>query len=491
MTNSPSYKRCLIILADGARPDVFKKLHEEGKLPQISEHLIKRGGLDEALTVFPSTTGPAYLPFLTGCFPGTCNIPGIRWFDKNSYHKRGWSFKSFRSYVGLETFLMNHDFPQSIKTIYQIAERPISILNMIFRGIKKGFNLTKYSRIWYYYYGHLTDRWSFLDKAALKKVLQSFEKDPDFIYAVFPAIDEYSHRSSPFHQRTLQAYQELDTHLGTIFEDLKQRGWYDDTLVIIVSDHGLSDTHSHFDIGPHLEEKQIKTFFYTQIFKRNFEAASMVSGNGMAHLYFKGQRGWEGRMSFEELSSKSLLIDELRLRPEVDLVACMGQDNSIHILNDRGHGSFLVTGDEFTYKWKHADPLGIFNDPTLEKAYSGNLDQSIDITRQSHYPDIFVQLSQLFKSDRTGDVIISAKSGYDFRERYEVPLHKASHGAICPEHMKIPFISNFPFRNETSWGAEAILRKRSSIRSVDIFPTVLHLLGKPIPKNIDGANLVS
>ena len=83
-------ERTIVLLADGARADVIDELATQGKLPNISAHIIEPGAKLDAVTVFPSTTGPAYFPFLTGCTPGACNVPGIRWFDKTKFKGLGW-----------------------------------------------------------------------------------------------------------------------------------------------------------------------------------------------------------------------------------------------------------------------------------------------------------------------------------------------------------------------------------------------------------------
>src|SRR5919106_1693361 len=100
-------KRFIVLLADGSRYDVFRELLDAGRLPNLAEIFLSEGTFAKAASVFPSTTGPAYMPFLTGCFPGTCNVPGIRWFDKAEYARRKLSLTRFRSYVGFESFLMN------------------------------------------------------------------------------------------------------------------------------------------------------------------------------------------------------------------------------------------------------------------------------------------------------------------------------------------------------------------------------------------------
>ena len=46
------------------------------------------------------------------------------------------------------------------------------------------------------------------------------------------------------------------------------------------------------------------------------------------------------------------------------------------------------------------------------------------------------------KSDRAGDVVISAATGYDLRDFWEIPEHKGSHGSLHWEHMHVPVLTN-------------------------------------------------
>ena len=67
----PMSRSCLMILADGAKAETFEALLEAGDLPAISEHVVERGTYRLGTSVFTSTTGPAHIPLLSGCFPGT------------------------------------------------------------------------------------------------------------------------------------------------------------------------------------------------------------------------------------------------------------------------------------------------------------------------------------------------------------------------------------------------------------------------------------
>jgi type I phosphodiesterase/nucleotide pyrophosphatase len=465
-----------MILADGARADVLRDLAERGELPAIAEHMIAPGSFRSAVTAFPSTTGPAYLPYLTGCYPGTCNLPGIRWFDKDHYANSRFSLRQrgdrFRSYVGAESFYMNRDLAADRPTLFELIDRSVNIFSSINRGVGFRGNKSKFSRIWYWYYAHLTDRWGLVDEAAGEKVLRALDGDPEFLFAVFPAIDEYSHLSSPTHPRTIEAYRGLDRAIERIVKDLKRRGWWKETMLFIVSDHGLSETSRHFPLNQFLENSGISVLYYPKIvFKWRFEAASMVSGNAMANVYFRSRDGWKGRTTWEALQDRpDRLVERLIEQPEVDLIAAQRSDGAVVVKGKRGEASISMNG-RIRYEVKGGDPFGY---PKLPESMTDR--ESLKLTESTDYPDAPAQLLQIFRSKRAGDVILSAAKGSDLRLRYEIHEHKSSHGSLHWEHMKVPLVTN-------------VRLPEGPVRTVDVFPTVLKLLGRPIPGAIDGQSL--
>ncbi len=80
-----SQRSVLIVLADGAHTGTFEALLAAGELPRIQRHVIDRGSYRRGTTTFASTTGPAHIPILTGCFAGTGGVPGYRWFEREAY----------------------------------------------------------------------------------------------------------------------------------------------------------------------------------------------------------------------------------------------------------------------------------------------------------------------------------------------------------------------------------------------------------------------
>src|SRR2546422_10694735 len=72
------------------------------------------------------------------------------------------------------------------------------------------------------------------------------------------------------------------------------------------------------------------------------------------------------------------------------------------------------------------------------------------------------QLVQLFSSARTGDVVLAAARGSDFREAWEIPEHRAGHGSLIADHMEVPLAASVPLPD-------------APIRTVDLMPTMLEI----------------
>src|SRR2546422_7145058 len=60
------------------------------------------------------------------------------------------------------------------------------------------------------------------------------------------------------------------------------------------------------------------------------------------------------------------------------------------------------------------------------------------------------QLVQLFSSARTGDVVLAAARGSDFREAWEIPEHRAGHGSLIADHMEVPLAASVRSEEHTS-----------------------------------------
>lgn len=282
----PPFRRGVFLLIDGARADVFERLLQAGELPHLKRHVYDPGSYLTAVSAFPSTTGPAHLPFLTGCTPGTCNIPGIRWFDRGR-SARPAPFGQCRSYVGPGSLFMDTDLRKEIRTVFEFFERPAGVFSVVNRGVSAHRRRTVMAKWGAWLYGHYTGDWQSVYEVTWRIVDQAVEREADFIFALFPAVDELAHLTDPFSNAVLKAYRAIYRSFGRLVEHLARRRLLEETLFVVSSDHGLTATHTHFEVFDFLDHRGHKTLYYPKIWKRDASAISMISGNAMANVYLK------------------------------------------------------------------------------------------------------------------------------------------------------------------------------------------------------------
>jgi len=132
-----------------------------------------------------------------------------------------------------------------------------------------------------------------------------------------------------------------------------------------------------------------------------------------------------------------------------------------------------LAGNMITYIVNGSDPFGY----NLGENVTLTTEEFLSKTINTDYPDAPYQLLHIFTSPRCGDVILSATPGYDLRDKYEDPEHKGSHGSLHREHMLVPVLCNTKLADR-------------EMRTVDVFPTYLKLMGYEVPANIDGTSLI-
>ena len=469
MRSEQAFDRLIFLLVDGVPYDIFNGLVQDGDLPNIQRHVVERGGLKRAVSVFPSTTGPAFIPFLMGLYPGTANVPGIRWLSKADYGQpHRYHSPGICSYMGVDGLAFSKDLPTK-STLFNHFSSVSNIYNLLTQGCPSSRNLTRRVKLPMYAYAHFGHRWKHVDAVASKMLLKAVDEGDEFVMCLFPGVDGYSHLSHTRSDAVLASYRAIDTTVGDLCHSLQQSGTYERTLIVITSDHGMSNTHTHIDIPRSLDGHGWRCLHYPLLWKRNVKCASFISGNGMGHIYFKNTRNaWGGRLPAEQLIEMGAAEALLELEG-IDFVAAQSGHGSIVVCKPDGTGEISYSDSKISYRYIGTDPLG------YGKSYKRlSFREALVETYASDYPDGLVQLWQLFQSPRTGDLVVSAQPGYDLRARYEYPQHYSTHGALAAPQMYVPLATNMPLTTEY-------------VRTVDVFPTILAQFGQTLADSeIDG-----
>ncbi|MEJ7685364.1 MAG: alkaline phosphatase family protein [Segetibacter sp.] len=426
--------------------------------------------------MFPSTTGPAYLPFLTGHFPGTMNITGIRWFDKKEFKRSRLNKYAMRSYCGPEAAWLNGDLPVEKSTLFELLPESYNAFNMVTRGVRDEYDLTKKGKGLLYTKAHFMKRHHPVDRLGHARIMEMLQKgnDFDFLFAVFPSVDWDSHYYDIRDSRTIKAYKIADESLGEVREFLEKKGWWQNTLFLLTSDHGLTASHTHLDLADWLTDHDLKSVSYPVIWRRKPKAAVMISGNSFGSVHLLNHEG--DHVLREKEIIKCLgqhRFTGLLNEKAVDFIVYRGEkEGTCYLHNHEGKAFIEKSGGKYRYVPEAGDPLHLGSE-----IHVNNHREALEVTFNSDYPDAFVQIDQLLASRRAGDVVVSAAEGYDLRDFWEFPEHKGSHGSLNKEHIVVPLLYN-----QKNWAGH-------SARTADLFNTILKWMDKSmLPSEGDALN---
>ncbi len=289
-------------------------------------------------------------------------------------------------------------------------------------------------------------------------------------------IDKTSHAGGHGAPLARDALRIVDRSVAELRSILEADELWERSHLWVVSDHGHSAIHTHDELSQALREMGHRVAAHPWVvFARRADVAVMVSGNAMAHFYL--EPGRHERRWWPELAPRwESTVKRFAERESVDLLLLPSSPTSCE-LRGRGRGSAMLswTGDgplaRYHYEPRDGDPLGIGSRSAMDEA------ESYAITRDGPYPDVVVQIAALAASPRAGDVILSASTGWDFRERYEPIEHRSSHGSLTREHMLVPLLMNHRPAREPR-------------RTADIMPSALAALGIGIPPQLDGMSFL-
>ena len=467
----------ILVLADGFRPDVLRALCATGKLPNIRRYLLEEGSYHEGVTVLPSVTDVAYLPMLTGQYPGVANMPGIRWVEKSRFTERDPFGEGQRSYVGPAHLKFNGDLPDDLETLFELCPGSLAVRSDIHRGLAPGLNRFHGFSIPFMFFSPYLKRADFIDRIVLGTLLRALRKMegdlPRFVFLPLLDVDTASHARGPQHRRTIEAYRRVDAAIGVIIEWLRRVGIWAKTHFLVSSDHGHTSTREHLDLRSLVSEQGYRVFEHPNLFQRKTDAAVAISGNSFANVYLASEGRWERPLLGDELEAgHGRLLEALRGRREIEWVAYRGNQGAIKIASGEGTALLNKEGEWYTYCFEDSDPLRL----GLGGARVHRSD-ALSLTADSPFPDALEQIWHLFKSSRTGDIVVTSPPGYDLRGRREWPEHHSSHGALCSKHMKVPVLSNRPLSFE------------GPVRTVELFPTIVDSLDLDPTKPYPGRSL--
>lgn len=461
--NSP---HCVVFVADGLDCDLVREMTARGDLANLQRYLIEPGVYTEATSVFPAVPSVSSVPLVTGCYPGTCNVPGERWFDRSVPPHKRFTLKRFRDYAGLGAYAIDYDLSKDVKTLFEYSRQAVSLLGSVNRGA--GLVRDPGALHPSLHRPNANVKSEEIERAVFEWFSQSLKKQPDFILYHFASIGRAARQYGVDHESVRAAYQRFDQYVGDVVERLKTYGMFDNTALMMVSTHSHAQATTVFDIEAWLMKRYPKLMQTAGGYKQwlDSQAINLLSGQGMANLYLREDRSWSDAYSAEALAEQGL-FDALCDEPAVDLVMSRASDGAVIVNSARGRAKIYENG-QVLYDVEGSDPFGYGNLPKKMTTQ-----EALQWTYDTTYPDGIMQALQLFRSRRCGDVVVSAKAHVDMAGGAQVCA-----GALHRTHSVVPCAISLP------------MTLQHPVRTVDLFPTMMNLVGINQSHVSDGVSLV-
>jgi arylsulfatase A-like enzyme len=541
-------KHVVVLDIDGLRADVLSSYlaspdSEGGVLREITLRKIEA---PTTTTILPSLTFAGHASLFTGVYPAKHGITGNEWLDRTvadqEDRSRSYTATSVAAYgdvmrvygygvkegtrIALSDAahsdgLANRDL--QAKTLYEYAceagRRSVVSFNMFWKGLARDGDATV--PCGNYLVPQPQDLWEWMignshqyeSSGSVRRLLDYLDTHdvPDIVTLYLPGLDHESHVHGVSEQaKYLQWYDKgAERPLGRVVDKLKDKGAYDNTVFIIVADHGQSEVNgddAHSILLEERHDKEIEEVIedeYGDIydFYDEDEYDSFAGFNsGVLQIYLRNRGQVPGESADWQEGSlpiyPNFLTDVLPVVRAINDHRCgtilggvaepgelceTGEDAVEEVLvKDRSHGYQVIrpVGDT---------PAG----QGCEEQFDPRTDASTGFVLcplsmlESLHPEYVDPVRRIagLSHIRSGDILLlpACLKGYHFTGSDE----KADHGGLYPGDSYIPFIiAGKPLdRSITVTGLRSI---------VDVAPTIADLLGfyRGIEDRFDGQSIL-
>ncbi|MCJ7544574.1 MAG: alkaline phosphatase family protein [Phycisphaerae bacterium] len=494
----------VIFVVDALNAQVFGEMLEAGKLPAIQKYFVDRGlYAPRAVANTPSVTLANLTSIITGQFPGHHGITGINWFDRNQLIWRNYEMIAQKNtldgdYTALTLFEHLHD------------ELTFSIFFQPHRGATKFIeNWTSAGPPFLFGWYELVDRLTLHRFGLVMDLARQCGRFPALTVAYLLAPDFRAYSQGVSSEAYRAALVHTDRQIGRVLGDMERAGLLDHVVIVLTSDHGMSDVTQHWDLKSFVH-KQVGVrigsthWWESDPFEERLEDFQKVSavpyGSGDRYWalclrkpirqgeHVTGFEPWMVRPGGDDLrrypAGKGFvnLPGVLCERRAVDAVAYAARPDTVRLALSSGEVEFTQIGGPggpIVYRViRGDDPLG-WSGKVPPGALAGQAlseRQWLEATMQTNTPDLPAQIVAYFRSPYAADLAVFAAPGWDFDN-----VRHAGHGGLRPADMFVPLLLA---------GPGVPHGRLEAARTVDVVPTVLKLLGRQVPAGLDGQALV-
>ena len=475
--------KVMVIGLDGATWTLLKPFAEQGIMPNLFA-LMDKGSYGKLISTIPPITAPAFASFMTGKWPGKHGLFGFYKWDsaRGKFHIcssrdiKGPKFWNILNYYQKTVGVYNLELTYPVEKVngFIIPIPPSEDNN--FETYPPGI-ISELIKECGDYRARINTRLKGLEiarevlhmtKNRIKTMLYLYRKyTPDFMFTLFKAPDILQHRywgyldpqseiynsSSAYKLRPLllQSYQEIDRAIGLLLNEMRP-----ETHLFLMSDHGFGLLKYRVNVNRFLDDNdflhcdKLKMFLLILLNQIGIGPKNMMNipafmGGGRMQYILSKSINWGRTIAYSSTSSETGIFLNRGIISEDRIQQVAGQIRKM----------LIQIKNPYTNR-------PVFREIYLKgDLYGGHLDWA---------PDLILDLHE----------------GYTISERIvSIDLFK-----------KIPYVQKV--KNESSGyheingiylGYGRDIKNQGEcidINIVDLLPTILYLMGLPVPDDLDG-----
>jgi len=499
-------EKVIVIGLDGATFDALDPYMKRGELPNLQK-MCAEGVRGDLRSSIPPVTGPSWVSFMTGKNPGKHGIYDFVKAGKNEVGRHPVNYKHIRSATILK--LVNDAGMKVGMVNMPLTYPPPEVDGFVITGLLTPGNATNISYpeglfeevknkiggytmdVWWQYYGERGVE-KFLDEIieCTEQRCRAFEylmenKQWDLFISVFIGSDRIQHylwkyihpvdpdslttREKGFVKKIKEYYQMVDAFMGKVMER-----YGDVANILMVSDHGF---------GPREKKVYVNQWLHQQGY------LELNQSKQLSHMAF--------RQSVLKVKRYLRRIDKHNLRKRI--LPSRGKGGRIHaydflqVINWSKTKAYSASNTEqgFYVNLKGREPDGVISPGQEYEEFRDDLIAALKKMRDPATGEAVVthtyKKEELYSGpylDDAPDIIFFLKGGAylaDVQLKGHV-FEKASYASGWGTHRMEGILLGY--------GKD--LKKKGAVEGahiMDIAPTILRLLGVPVPRGMDGQAL--
>jgi predicted AlkP superfamily phosphohydrolase/phosphomutase len=495
--------RVLLFGLDGATFDVINPLIAAGQLPNLA-HIMKTGASGPLRSTIPPITPTAWTSVFTGKNPGKHGIYDFQELDPDTYQRkpvrvnrhREKSLWTLLGETGKRSIVIDVPFtypphplnglmitgygtPRTAETIFTYPTNFKSILPPALHSeIRVGIPQHRFDRS-----QALIDEWREVMNGR-SRLLQHLIKNEawDFFFAVLTITDNMGHifwtyldpnhpnyhksEGSHFREAFLDGYKQCDVILGELLAVIDSN-----TTILIMSDHGFGS-----------------------IYPRQYLFQRLVDGDYLRYLQASGLGSLSSRAmkvalrTYNELPFLREWVKGLRPGNKQTLTKALGKGGLLPGSGQVDYANSPILPTEFGLQMWANDQNRFTNGliaASEKETLLAGLEQYLQDDTESHTKQPIIRKTYRGKALYTGE---TAVLGPDLVIEYNNFYQPGSEKTHLNPHLEGGHTPEGIF---LAAGTAVQPTTISGTTLIDLAPTILHLLGQPIPPDMDGKVLLN